>query len=216
MFYEACIENLNYLKENLELGVDRIELCDNLFVGGTTPSYGIIRMAREMISNYHRELAVIIRARGGDFIYNRLEKQAMLWDSLQATKLGADRLVIGALEKQDIDYDWISYMIKENRQINSRIQFTFHMAFDHIINKIYRIHAMQKLLDCGVDTILTHGSITKNNILENVEILGEYLEIAEKLGISILVGGGVRKDNIEILCKALPKLKYLHGTRIKI
>lgn len=74
MFYEACIENLNYLKENLELGVDRIELCDNLFVGGTTPSYGIIRMAREMISNYHRELAVIIRARGGDFIYNRLEK----------------------------------------------------------------------------------------------------------------------------------------------
>ena len=77
MILEACIENITYLKEVVNAGAKRIELCDNLAVGGTTVSVGVRDYAKYFCDSNNVELAVMIRARGGNFVYNNIEKAVM-------------------------------------------------------------------------------------------------------------------------------------------
>lgn len=80
MIYEFCAENVTLLEKAMQAGARRIELCDNLAVGGTTPSYGVTKAAVELAANYDTTIMTMIRPRGGDFVYNDLEIAIMLED----------------------------------------------------------------------------------------------------------------------------------------
>ena len=80
MIYEFCAENVTDLEKAMQTGARRVELCDNLAVGGTTPSYGVIKAAVELVDPYHATVMTMIRPRGGDFVYNDLEMKIMLED----------------------------------------------------------------------------------------------------------------------------------------
>lgn len=224
MIKEACIENTTLLDAFIKAGADRIELCDNLAVGGTTPSLATIEYAATVCTYKKVELAVIIRARGGDFVYNDFEKNIMIKDIKNALHLGVDRIVIGALTSDDsIDIAFIREMVKAAIFIKPNINITFHMAFDKIsVNKEYeskdsikkRLESIKILSELGIDTILTHGSHLSNDILKNIPSLSAYIEESKKHSIIIMPGGGLSFENLNLLKAGLKDLEVAHGTKI--
>ena len=94
---ELCLENFTKIPQALQAGVERIELCDNLAVGGTTPSYGVIEEAAKYVAESKTTLAVMIRPRGGNFVYNSHELKIIETDTLKAVEAGAQNIVFGAL-----------------------------------------------------------------------------------------------------------------------
>ena len=97
MIYEFCAENVTLLEKAMEAGARRIELCDSLAVGGTTPSYGVTKAAVELAANYDTTIMTMIRPRGGDFVYNDMEIAIMLEDIRLTAKAGSQGVVFGAL-----------------------------------------------------------------------------------------------------------------------
>lgn len=222
MILEACIENITYLKEVVHAGATRIELCDNLAVGGTTVSMAVRDYAKYFCDSNDVELAVMIRARGGDFVYNNTEKTVMYNDLKEMAKEGVKRAVIGALtEKGDLDKDYIRDLVSAPKFFRKEMNFTFHMAFDHIGEGLTPEEALEKRLDAikilsklGVDTILTHGSADNNDIFENIDTLKKYIECGKKNNVNIMPGGGVTFENVDKLVKKLPGISAVHGTKI--
>ena len=94
MIYEFCAENVTLLEKAMEAGARRIELCDNLAVGGTTPSYGVTKAAVELAVNYDTTIMTMIRPRGGDFVYNELEIAIMLEDIRLTAQAGSKGLYL--------------------------------------------------------------------------------------------------------------------------
>lgn len=216
---EACIENATFLKEYINAGADRIELCDNLYVGGTTPSLATIGYSKNICRERSVELAVMIRARGGNFVYNNFEKEIMIEDMKNLVKAANfDRFVIGALtEEGEVDKEFINKFVCIARFFNPDIKITFHMAFDHIGEKngvTKRLEAIKELKELGINTVLTHGSSEKNDIFENIDVLRKYSDIGEESGMVIMPGGGVNYENIKILIKEIPAIRAVHGTEI--
>ena len=97
MIYEFCAENVTLLEKAMQAGARRIELCDNLAVGGTTPSYGVTKAAVELAANYDTTIMTMIRPRGGVFVYNDLEIAIMLEDIRLTALAGSQGVVFGAL-----------------------------------------------------------------------------------------------------------------------
>ena len=95
MIYEFCAENVTLLEKAMQAGARRIELCDNLAVGGTTPSYGVTKAAVELAANYDTTIMTMIRPRGGDFVYNDLEIDIMLEDIRFTAQAGSQGVVFG-------------------------------------------------------------------------------------------------------------------------
>lgn len=223
MIKEICLENVEYLEKAIKKGVNRVELCDNLALGGTTVSKAIFDYANKICKFNKIELAPIIRLRGGDFVYKDYEKNIMISDAEYMVSQGVDRLVLGALDKEsNIDYEFINKFILFMKKENPLINFTFHMAFDHsFLNLNYedahfkRLEAMKKLKDIGIDTILTHANFNANNILENIEIFKDYYKKADELDITVMAGGGLNFSNLDtFLEKCNTKVKAVHGTKI--
>lgn len=222
MILEACIENITCLKEVVNAGASRIELCDNLAVGGTTVSLGVRDYAKYFCDSNNVELAVMIRVRGGNFVYNNVEKAIMYNDLKEMARQGIKRAVIGALtEDGDIDRDFIKELVSAPKFFRKEMNFSFHMAFDHIgvgldpneaLEK--RLEAIKTLSKLGIDTILTHGSHEANDIFENIETLKAYIECGEKNHVDIMPGGGVSFKNLDKLVKKLPNIVAAHGTKI--
>ena len=99
LVFEFCAEKLTYIDKAIAAGAGRIELCDNLAVGGTTPSIGVINEAIKLTREKSVDLCVIIRPRGGDFVYTDLEVEAMLTDIRAAKEIGVTSFVLGALTR---------------------------------------------------------------------------------------------------------------------
>ena len=99
--YEFCAENVTLLEKAFKAGAQRVELCDTLAVGGTTPSYGVIKAAVELAKTYQAKVVVMIRPRGGDFVYGQEELAIMLEDMKCARELGVDGFVLGALTSEN-------------------------------------------------------------------------------------------------------------------
>lgn len=97
MLYEFCAENVTLLEKAMQAGARRVELCDNLSVGGTTPSYGVIRAAVDLAKSYETTIMTMIRPRGGDFVYTDLEVEIMLEDIKKAREAGSQGVVYGLL-----------------------------------------------------------------------------------------------------------------------
>lgn len=198
---EACVGNYIEAKRAFELGAHRIELCDNLKEGGTTPSFGTIALARETLDF---KINVIIRPRGGNFVFSEEEISIMEKDIEICNSLKVDGVVIGVLtEDNRIDEKSIKKLVEKAGDLS----ITFHMAFDEIEDKKL---ALDKLVKLGIDRVLTKGG--KGRAIDNKEILKELVEYAGDR-IIIMPGGGVTKDNYMKLVKDIG-VREVHGTKI--
>lgn len=208
MIREFCAENYTSIPLAIARGANRIELCDNLAVGGTTPSTGVIEEALSYASEKEVPVMTIIRPRGGDFVYNDIELKIMHTDLIEAKKLGTDGVVIGCLTPSGwLDEEALELLI----EIAEGLQITFHMAFDSI-PKERQFEAIDWLAEHGVDRILTHGGAAGTPIEENLAHLKELIAYAANRLI-ILPGGGVNVTNAEKIAAEL-KVSEVHGTKI--
>lgn len=198
--FEVCVGNYNEAIIAHKKGADRIELCDNLLEGGTTPSYGTIK---KVLKDVKTNVMVIIRPRGGDFEFSDEEIDIMREDIKMCKELGAYGVVIGQLKNNKIDYE----ITKEFVDIAKPMSVTFHMAFDEIKDKD---EAIEDLINIGVDRILTKGGNT--SAYECIEELKRLNEIA-KDRIVIMPGKGVNTVNRdEILEKT--NTYEIHGSKV--
>ena len=208
MIYEFCAENITLLDKALEAGAKRVELCDNLTVGGTTPSYGVIEAAVRMVRPYDATVMTMIRPRGGNFVYSDLEIEIMLSDIQKAREAGSHGLVFGALtENNEIDYPKMERLLEAAKGLD----VVFHMAFDAIPAE-YQLGELDWLVEHGVKRILTHGGSASESILEHLAWLDELIEHAAGR-IEILPGGGINLENRAEIANTLG-VDQLHGTKV--
>lgn len=208
MILEFCAENCTKLEWAIDRGIDRVELCDNLAVGGTTPSIGVIRQALSICEANQVEVAVIIRPRGGDFCYTKEELEIMRYDIEQAVQLGVKQFVIGCLTADTrVDVSAMAFLFAGIEDVD----VIFHMAFDQI-DPDYKFEALDQLVELGVKRILLHGTDKDQSAEENADEINRYIDY---LGgrIEIMVGGGVTADNLLDTAQAI-KTSIFHGTKI--
>ena len=205
---EFCAENLTDLASLTTPEITRVELCDNLAAGGTTPSYGVIKEAARYLHEKGISLATMIRPRGGNFVYNDLELRVMEEDILQAVELESDSLVLGLLTADNqLDTEAIEQLLPATQGL----PLVFHMAFD-LIPEDQQKAAMDQLIDYGFVRILLHGSAERRDIFDNVDHIKELVDHAAGR-IEIMIGGGVTADNYHQLA-SLTGTNIVHGTRI--
>ncbi|MFV0346737.1 MAG: copper homeostasis protein CutC [Bacteroidales bacterium] len=201
MIREACVENYDQATAAYKKGVERIELCDYLSCGGTTPSYGVIKKS---VENIDTPIMVIIRPRSGDFVYDNTELEIMLEDINTCKKLGVHGVVIGALTRDNlVDIEATTKMIEAAKPM----QTTFHKAFDEIEDQS---SALETLIELSCDRILTSGG--KETAKEGAEQLNRLIEQAGDR-IIILAAGRVTKDNLRELSDLI-SAKEFHGRLI--
>lgn len=191
---EVCVDSVESAIEAEKGGADRVELCDNLMEGGTTPSFGSIEIARKTLEI---GLHVIIRPRGGDFLYSDLEFQIMKRDIEIAKQIGVDGVVIGILTANgEVDIQRTQELVDIARPLS----VTFHRAFD--VTKGAN-DSLLKLIKIGVERILTSGQ--EATAFEGLEKINELIELAEDK-IIIMACGSLTDRNIE---------KFVEKTNVK-
>ena len=182
--FEICANSVDSCIAAQEGGADRVELCAGIPEGGTTPSYGTIRTARESIDI---GLNVIIRPRGGDFLYSENELNQMRHDILTARELGADGLVFGCLTPEgNVDMAAMSLLMKAA----GATPVTFHRAFDHTSDPF---RAMEDIIGLGCVRILTSGC--RPTAYEGAQNIADLIRKASDR-IIIMPGCGIRENNI--------------------
>jgi copper homeostasis protein len=182
---EICVDSVEGAIAAERGGANRVELCDNLLEGGTTPSAGCIKLARTQL---RIGLQVIVRPRGGDFLYTLTEFEVMAEDVRTAKNLGANGVVIGCLTAAgDIDLERTRALIDLARPLN----VTFHRAFDMCRDPK---RALEDLIGLGVDRVLTSGQ--EATCLEGQDLIAELHRQAAGR-IIILPGGGLTPRNIK-------------------
>jgi copper homeostasis protein len=183
--------NLEIIAFNIEscaiaqaAGATRIELCDNPGDGGTTPSYGFIKAAREKL---HIELYCMIRSRGGDFFYSDEEFEIMKTDVLQCKQLGCDGVVIGLLNKDaTVDLTRSKILV----QLAYPMGVTFQRAFDRVSDPF---KALEDIIATGCERILTSGLVP--NCLDGAPLIAQLIQQAGER-IVIMPGSGLRSSNV--------------------
>ena len=181
---EICVDSVESAIEAQNAGADRIELCSSLPEGGTTPGYGTISSAR---NNLTLGLHVIVRPRGGDFLYSDLDFDIMRRDIETCGECGADGVVIGILLPDGtIDTDRTAKLIELARPMS----VTFHRAFD-MCNDPSK--ALEDIIDAGADRLLTSG--LRKTAEEGIELIERLIHQAAKR-IIIMPGSGINSANI--------------------
>ncbi|WP_370294300.1 copper homeostasis protein CutC [Rossellomorea marisflavi] len=208
MLKEVCVENFTKVPEAIEKGAQRVELCDNLAVGGTTVSPGVAQVTMDYCRSRNVKVMSMIRPRGGDFVYTVDEIEIMKRDIIHLKEIGTDGVVFGCLTQDGwIDEDTMITLLEEA----SGLEVVFHMAFD-AITADSQLKAIDWLVEHGVHRILTHGGSSDTKIEDNVDRLKAYIDHANGR-IAILPGGGVTSRNLEDITSSLG-VKEAHGTRI--
>ena len=185
MIIEVCIDSVQSAINAQQGGAARVELCDNLFEGGTTPSAGTVAVTRKQVSI---GLQVIIRPRGGDFLYSDLEMEIMKKDIQNVKELGADGVVIGMLTAGgQVDTKRCAELIELARPMN----VTFHRAFDMTSNPF---QALEDIISLGCERILTSGQ--QRTAIEGKELISQLHEKAAGR-IIIMPGGGLDEYNLD-------------------
>ena len=208
MIYEFCAENVTLLEKAMQAGARRIELCDNLAVGGTTPSYGVTKAAVELAADYDTTIMTMIRPRGGDFVYNDLEIAIMLEDIRLTAQAGSQGVVFGALTAdKKLDKANLEKLIAASKGM----EIVFHMAFDELSDQD-QLEAIDWLSQAGVTRILTRAGVSGDSLEKRFAHYHKILEHA-KGKIEILPGGGIDLDNRQIFIDQLG-VTQLHGTKV--
>ncbi|MFD1062355.1 copper homeostasis protein CutC [Winogradskyella litorisediminis] len=183
MKLEVCANSYQSAKNAQDAGAHRVELCQELSIGGITPSYGLIK---QVIENLKIKTFVLIRPRSGNFVYSEEEFQIMKNDIQLCKDLGCYGIVSGVLNSDGtIDVK----RTKELVELSKPLPFTFHRAFDEVKNPI---ETLEQLIDLGVERVLTSGQ--KKAAQEGLDLLRQLNEIADGR-ITILAGGGIYASN---------------------
>jgi copper homeostasis protein len=194
MIFEICVDAVAGVRAAKAAGAQRVELCGDLIEGGTTPSRGMMRRARTITGI---GLHVMIRPRGGDFLFDDDEFAIMEADIETAKDEGADGVVIGLLtEAATIDEERTQVLIARARPLS----VTFHRAFDMTPDPFAALETLVKL---GVDRVLTSGQ--EASVLEGLPLIAE---LVRKAGGRIIVmpGGGITERNAaRIVAAASPR-----------
>lgn len=189
--FEVCSNSVESCLAAQAGGAHRVELCAGIPEGGTTPSYGEMAVAREVLTT--TRLHVIIRPRGGDFLYSPVEVRTMLKDIEMAKRVGADGVVFGCLtEDGEIDVPVMQELMKASEGLS----VTFHRAFD--VCRDAR-KALEQIIELGCNRILTSGQ--QASAEQGIPLLKELQEQAAGR-IILLAGCGVNEKNIaRIACE---------------
>ena len=184
---EIAVFNIESALLAAKAGADRIELCENPYDGGTTPSYGTLKTVREKIDI---PVFPIVRARGGDFLYSEDEFEVMKKDVALIKDVGFEGVVIGLLKKDGtIDIQRTSRLV----EMAYPLEVTFHRAFDRAAEPL---QALEDVIKCGCQRILTSGQVP--NAFEGKELIKQLIQQADNR-IIIMPGSGVRSNNIKVL-----------------
>ncbi|NLK76110.1 MAG: copper homeostasis protein CutC [Clostridiales bacterium] len=201
---EVCVDSVESAIAALRGGANRLELCSNLIIGGTTPSIGLYRQVKEYCNI---PIHVLIRPRYGDFLYTDKEQQVMLEDVKIFQEEGASGIVIGALNPDGSLQD---KFMREVIKISKGMSITLHRAFDVCADPM---ETMDKAIELGIDTILTSGQ--KNHCLEGVNLIADLVNQAANR-IDIMVGGGVNASVIkDVYSKTNATTYHMSGKAIK-
>lgn len=180
---EACVDGLVSARRAVAGGASRLELCSGLVEGGVTPSFGLMQVVRNEID---LPIHVLIRSRGGDFLYEQDEVAAMLADITVARDIGMAGVVIGALTPDGrIDERVTGAMIEAARPL----AVTFHRAFDLAVDAREGMEALARL---GIERVLTSGQA--NTAVEGIPLLREMVQRSAGR-ITVLAGGGIDEKN---------------------
>lgn len=192
---EACVDSLDSALAAEAAGADRIELCSALEVGGITPSIGLTNLVCERLNI---PVQVLLRPRGGNFIYSAAEIEVMCADVGMISNSGASGIVTGALN----DRGGLAMGQMKQLIAASSLPFTMHRAFDHVqdVDEVTR-----QLIELGVERILTSGK--GESALEGRTTL-QSLNSEYGRRIKILVGGGVNAENIVELVSGTGCLEF--------
>ncbi len=208
LYREVCLENYTDLPQAVLDGADRIEICDNLAVGGTTISKGVMGEAIKYTHEKNIPLVILVRARGGNFVYNDIELKIMEADILEAQALGADAVCIGALTADgQVDYEAMEILIAAA----GGMELVFNMAFDEL-NFDEQKQTIDWVCEQGFSRILTHGGPKDTPIEANLGHLKELIAYADKR-ITILPGGKITVKNAQAVADAL-QVTAVHGTKL--
>jgi len=198
---EVCVESFDEALRAVVAGATRIELCENLAVGGTTPSYGTIQKCLDKLTV---PVMVMIRPRGGNFCYSTDELEIMKEDILQCKKLGVSGVVFGLLDaNSNVDKATTRELVVLSRPM----QVTFHKAIDQAVDILKEVTNLKEL---GVDRILSSGG--KATALEGEETLKRMIQLATPQ-LTIIVAGKVNFENFGEIKEKIPSGEY-HGRRL--
>ncbi len=200
---EVCANSLESALNAQKGGVHRVELCSNLYEGGTTPSMGEISLARELLQI---DLNVLIRPRGGDFLYSENEIEIIKRDILFCKEIGVDGVVIGFLKP---DGSINKELTKEITELARPMSVTFHRAFDMCKNPE---EALEELIEIGVDRVLTSGG--QNKAIDGTDLLNKLVKQAGEQ-IIIMPGSGIRANNISEIIEKTGAREF-HASERKI
>ena len=170
-------------------GADRLELCANLIIGGTTPT---LALYDEVRNHSDIPLFILIRPRFGDFLYTDYEANVICREIEMFQKAGAEGVVIGSLNK---DGSLNTEHMKRFMESAKDMSVTLHRAFDMCADPFETLKQAKEL---GVNTILTSGQAPSS--LEGIDLYEKLIEKANG-EISILAGGGIKASTIEKLLK---------------
>jgi copper homeostasis protein len=199
---EVCIDNIESGIIAESAGADRIELCDNLAEGGTTPSLGAIRLAKKRLQI---PVNIIIRPRGGDFLYSDAEYMIMMEDIRIAREEGINGVVLGILKPDGhIDIERTSALV----QLAEPMEVTFHRAYDMTPDPFI---ALEEVIMTGAARLLT--SAHDNFVYNNAKLIKELIENAAGR-IIIMPGAGINENNIaDIINKTNAREYHLTGRK---
>ena len=201
MIKEACVESFEKALEAQNNGANRIELCENLAVGGTTPSYGTVKVCLEKLDI---PIFPMIRARGGNFIYSKDEIEIMKEDIKIFKELGVKGVVLGCLTSDNkIDLE----LTKKLVNLAYPMEVTFHKSIDEILNPLDYI---DDLVNIGIKRILTSGG--KATALEGKDLINEMIKKSNGR-LKIVVAGKVTKENLNGLSNLISANEF-HGKLI--
>ena len=201
---EICANSAQSCVEAEAGGATRVELCAGIPEGGTTPSYGDIVIAREVLQN--TRLHVIIRPRSGDFLYSPIEQRIMLKDIDNARRLGADGIVLGCLTADgEVDIP----LMKKFMEAVQDISVTFHRAFDMCRDPFQALQTIEKL---GCARILTSGQ--SNSAETGLPLLKEL--VARARNVIIMPGCGVNAANVRKIAESTGAFEFHLSARIRL
>ena len=201
MILEVCANSYESALNAQKGGAQRIELCEDLAVGGLTPNF---ELSKKVISELNIPVFILIRPRDGDFNYSDEEFEQIKKDIIIFKELGCKGIVSGILTKDNnIDISRTRELI----ELSKPLEFTFHRAFDEVLNPIQALHQLIKL---KADRILTSGQA--ETAVKGLDLLKELINIAENK-IIIMPGSGVNINNILEFKKI--GSKEIHGSFIK-
>ncbi|MDD2550351.1 MAG: copper homeostasis protein CutC [Bacteroidales bacterium] len=201
---EICCFTAHSALRAAQAGAHRIELCDNIAEGGTTPSYATIDYA---VRGLQIPVNVIVRPRGGDFLYSDMEYHLIKEDIAQIKKLGANGIVIGFLTPEgEIDVDRTAEVVK----LAAPMDITFHRAFDMCINPFIALEQLKKL---KINRILTSGGYP--NAEKGAHVLAKLVHKANGK-IVVMPGSGINDKNLKKLIHLTQANEYHSSAKIYV